>query len=110
MENKNEFLTATDISKIVSISRQAVNEWLNDGRLKSFKVGNTRRIRPENFIEYLENLGNDSPAMANFKKNIANYLWQKYKDEKYLNEAKTQLDLIERYAKIKNTRPKNGNE
>lgn len=106
MKNENEFLTATDISKIVSISRQAVNEWLNDGRLEYFKIGNTKRIRPEDFIEYLENLGNDRLAMANFKRNIAKYLYQKYKNEEYLNEAKTQEDLIKRYAEIKNAEVK----
>jgi len=98
MENKNEFLTVTDIATIVEVSRAAVHCWLKDGRLRFSKAGSTRRIRPEDFIEYLENLGNDRGAMANFKKNIANHLYQKYGDEKYLIEAKKQFALFEEYA------------
>lgn len=98
MENENEFLTATDISKIVSISRQAVNGWLNDVRLKSFKVGNTRRIRPEDFIIYLENLGNDRASMANFKACIYRCLYSKYNREEYLKEANKQVILYEKYS------------
>lgn len=77
MENKNGFLTITDISKIFDISRQAVDGWLVNKRLKFSRIGNTRRIRPEDLIEYLESLGNSPAAMENFKKDIRDYLQEK---------------------------------
>ena len=78
MINGNEFLTVTDIAKLFDISRQAVDGWLNEGRLKFYRLGNTRRIKPEDLIEYLESVGNSPDAMANFKKDIGDYLRQKY--------------------------------
>jgi len=101
MINGNEFLTVTDIAKIFYISRQAVDGWLNDGRLKFYKLGNTRRIRPEDFIEYLENLGNDKASMANFKACIYRCLYSKYNREEYFEEAKKQVILYTKYNKEK---------
>lgn len=101
MENGNDFLTITDIAKIFDISRQAVDGWLNDGRLEFYKLGNTRRIRPEDFIEYLENLGNDRKSMANFKACIYRCLYSKYNREEYLEEANKQANLYKKYSKEK---------
>lgn len=106
MKNINSFLSVTGIAKILEVSREVVNTWLRKGYIKYSLVGNLRKIRPEDLLEYLENLGNDKLAMANFRKNIAKYLYQKYKNEEYLKEAKTQEDLIKRYAEIKNTEVK----
>lgn len=97
MENGNEFLTVTDIAKIFYISRQTVDGWLNDGRLKFYKLGNTRRIRSEDFIEYLENLGNDKFSMANFRACIYRCLYSKYDKEEYLEEANKQSALCIKY-------------
>jgi len=97
MENGNEFLTASDVGRILSVSKQSTNAWMNAGQLKFFQVGHTRRVRKEDLIEYLEGLQNSLEAMAGFKRDIANYLWMKYRDEKYLKEAEIQSELFEKY-------------
>jgi len=81
MENINEFLTITDIAKIFDLSRQAVDGWLNEGRLKFYRVGNIRRIEPKTLIKYLESVGNSPGAMRDFKRDIENHLSQKYGKE-----------------------------
>lgn len=74
---ENNFLTVDDITKILDVSRAAINCWLKDGRLEYCKPGKMRRVRARDLIKYLENLGNSPGAMANFKKDIENYLAQK---------------------------------
>lgn len=95
---ENNFLSIKDITEILDVSRPAINDWLNDGRLEYCKPGNMRRVRPEHLINYLESLGNSLMAMAGFKRDIANYLWLKYRDEKYLKEVETQSELFKQYA------------
>ena len=97
MENGNEFLTASDVGRILSVTKQSTNAWMNDGRLKFFQVGHTRRVRAEHLIAYLEGLNNSLEAMASFKRDINNYLWLKYRDEKYLKEAERQSGLYKEY-------------
>ncbi len=97
MENGNEFLTASDVGRILSVSKQSTNAWMNDGRLRFFQVGHTRRVRAEDMISYLEGLGNSLEAMAGFRRDIANYLWLKYRDKKYLKEAEMQSELFKKY-------------
>lgn len=82
MENGNQFLTVTDIAKLFDLSRQAVDGWLNEGRLIFYRIGNTRRIKPEVLIKYLESVGNSPGAMRDFKENIGDYLRQKYEAKK----------------------------
>ncbi|MBA7496376.1 hypothetical protein ES702_06984 [subsurface metagenome] len=78
MKNRNEFLTVTDIAKIFDLSRQAVDGWLNEGRLKFYRIGNIRRIEPKILIKYLKSVGNSPGAMRDFKRDIENHLSQKY--------------------------------
>lgn len=77
MRKKNNFLTVTDIAEIFEISRQAVDSILKEGRLKFFRVGNTRRIKSENLLEYLRNVGNSPGTMKDFEIDIRDYLKQK---------------------------------
>jgi excisionase family DNA binding protein len=97
MENMNEFLTVTDITKLFDLSRQAVDAWLKNGRVNFYRLGNTRRVRAEDLIKYLENLGNSLMAMTGFKRDINNYLWLKYRNKKYLKEAERQSELFRKY-------------
>ena len=76
--NNNEFLTVKDISEIFGISTQAVYEWMKDNRLKFYQVTNTKRIRPEDLLQYLRDKGNSDYIMKQLKKNIEDYLEQKY--------------------------------
>ncbi|MBA7566469.1 DNA-binding protein [Candidatus Atribacteria bacterium 1244-E10-H5-B2] len=78
MENINEFLTITDIAKLFDLSRQAVDGWLNEGRLEFYRAGNIRRIDPKILIKYLESVGNSPGAMKDFRRDIENCLRQKY--------------------------------
>jgi excisionase family DNA binding protein len=100
--SNNEYLTAKDISNILEITVRAVQRWLEDGRLKSFKVGGNYRVKPEDLLKYLENLGNPESAMEEFKRGIENCLNEKEATNNYLNEAKGQEEKSRKFAKIKN--------
>jgi len=81
MKNGNKYLNSTDISRILGVTPPTIINLINKGRIKSSQITErTRRIEPEDLIIYLENLGNDKRAMAKFKKDIDNYLKQKYGD------------------------------
>lgn len=82
--NNNGFLTVKDIAEIFKISTQAVYEWMKDKRLKFYQVTNTKRIKPEDLLQYLKNRGNSDYSMKEFKHDINFYL-----TEKALGEAKT---------------------
>jgi len=77
MENINNYLSITDIGKILGICREAVNSWVVKGYIKYSIVGNLRKIRSVDLIKYLESLGNSKTAMANFEKDIRDYLRKK---------------------------------
>ena len=79
MENTNNCLSITDVAKILDISREAVNSWLVKDYIKYSIIGNLKKIRSEDLLEYLENLGNSPAAMENFKRNIENYFREKAK-------------------------------
>jgi len=53
---------------------------------------------PEDLISYLEGLNNPPDGMAKFKRDIANYIYLKYKDEADLKEANIQANLFEKYS------------
>ena len=78
MEYMNKFISVTDVSKILDISREAVNSWLVKDYIKYSIIGNLRKIRPGDLLQYLKNLGNSEIEMIDFKKDIDNYLKQKY--------------------------------
>lgn len=86
--NNNGFLTVKDIAEIFQISTQAVYEWMKDKRLKFYQVTNTKRIRPEDLLQYLKDRGNSDYAMKEFKHDIEFYLM-----EKALREAKTPEEI-----------------
>ena len=78
MKNINNFLSTADIGKILDVSRLVVNTWLRKGYIKFSLVGNLQKIRSEDLLEYLKGLGNSKTAMANFEKDIRDYLREKY--------------------------------
>lgn len=49
-----EYFTTEDIAKLLQISPITVQRWLNDGKLKGFKVGQTWRVSKKVLEEYLE--------------------------------------------------------
>lgn len=77
MENTNNCLSITDVAKILDISREAVNSWLVKNYIEYSIIGNLKKIRSKDLIKYLEKLGNSPGAMANFEKDIENYLREK---------------------------------
>lgn len=79
MENTNNCLSITDVAKILDISREAVNSWLVKDYIKYSIIGNLKKIRSEDLLEYLKNLGNSPAAMENFKRDIENYFREKAK-------------------------------
>ena len=82
MENKNNFLSTADIGRLLDVSRLVVNTWLRKGYIKYSLVGNLQKIRSKDLLEYLKNLGNSPGAMANFEKDIRDYLRQKQEGKK----------------------------
>jgi len=78
----NNYLSVTDIGKILDVSREVVNTWLRKKYMKYAWVGNLRKVRAEELIKYLESLGNSKTAMANFKRDIENYLREKQEAKK----------------------------
>jgi len=102
MEN-NRYLTAYDIADILDVSKVTVYSWMQKGYLEFSLSGNLQRVTKENLLKYLKKIGNSTGAMKDFKEDIDNFLKQKDEINKYLNEAKTNIERIERYAEIKNT-------
>ncbi|MBA7495100.1 hypothetical protein ES702_05679 [subsurface metagenome] len=102
MQNKNQYLSSSDVSRILNVPVVSIQKWLKDGRLKSYRVGGNYRIRPEDLLIYLENLSNPPFAMVQFKKDIANHFKDKAELEIYLSEAKDKTDWAVRGAKVRN--------
>lgn len=80
MQN-NQYLTIKEVAEILDVTDRAVQKWVQDGRLKSYKVGGNYRIRPQDLLDYLENLGNPPFAMKEFNHDIYFYLTEKAMDE-----------------------------
>ena len=49
-------LTVEDVMEYLQVSRSTVNRAISSGKLKSYKVGQLRRIKPEWLHEYEEHL------------------------------------------------------
>lgn len=77
MENVNTFLSTADVGKICDVSKQVVITWLRKGYIKYSLIGHLQKIRAEDLIKYLEDLGNSKIAMAGFDKDIRDYLKEK---------------------------------
>jgi len=100
MQNKDQYITTVDISKILEVTAVAVQKWIVGGRLKSYRVGGNYRVRPVDLLEYLKELGNSDYAMKEFSHDIKFYL-----TEKALEEAKTPEEvkaLVEKDPKMFN--------
>ncbi|MBA7536379.1 hypothetical protein ES705_28642 [subsurface metagenome] len=99
MENENGFLTITDISKIFPLPRQTIFNWIDKGLLKSYRLGNIKRIKPEDLLIYFKKLGNPPDAMSEFARDIWNFMYEKYGKEEYFKEAERQNALYVKYRK-----------
>ena len=82
MKNTNNYLSITEIAKILEVSRGAVNDWLKKGYIKYSLTGNLRRVSSENLLKYLADLGNSKTAMIGFERGIRVYLRQKQEAKK----------------------------
>lgn len=82
VEHINNYLSVTDIGKILDVSREVVNTWLRKKYIKYARVGNLRKVRAGELIKYLEGLGNSKTAMAGFDKDIRDYLREKQEVKK----------------------------
>jgi len=49
------YLTVKDIAAELQVHERTVRNWIDRGLLKSTKVGNLRRISPEDYQEFLKN-------------------------------------------------------
>lgn len=98
MEKDNDFLTITEISKIFPLPRQTIFNWIDTGLLKSYRLGTINRIKPEDLLIYFKKLGNPPDAMAEFARDIYNYMYEKYGKKEYLEEAKKYQALYKKYS------------
>jgi excisionase family DNA binding protein len=72
-----EYLTTSDVSKILDVEKKAVRDWVRDKRLQSYKVASHYRIAPDALIEYLEKLKNPPQAMDDFRERINSFIKEK---------------------------------
>ncbi|MBA7560833.1 DNA-binding protein [Candidatus Atribacteria bacterium 1244-E10-H5-B2] len=79
---KNGYLTVADMAEIFEISKQAVYDWIKDKRLKVYKISSTRRIKPDDLLQYLRDRGNSPGVMADFRKDIEDRLKRKQEVKK----------------------------
>ena len=49
-----DILTVKQVADYLAISRNTVYNWTNSGELPSFKAGNTRRIRKEVLLKWMQ--------------------------------------------------------
>ena len=55
LEKYPDVLTPDDVIEILNIGRNKVYEMLNNGTIKSIRIGHKHRIPKKILIEYLEN-------------------------------------------------------
>lgn len=55
LENYPDVLTPDDVIEILNIGRSKIYELLNDGTIKSIRIGRKHRIPKKILIEFLEN-------------------------------------------------------
>jgi excisionase family DNA binding protein len=49
-----EYLTAKDIMRIMKVSRPQAYKYLQDGKLKIYKIGRLIRVKPEDLQCFIE--------------------------------------------------------
>jgi len=63
----NTFVNPGRIAKICGVSRRSVNNWINSGKLPSFKTpGRHNRVRMSDFITFLQKYCNTSQNPTGF--------------------------------------------
>lgn len=87
MPNK-KYLSPKEIGEILEVSRQAVQQWVVTGQLKSLIAGRSYRIKPDDLLQYLKDKGNSDYAMKEFEYDINFFLM-----ERALKEAKNPEDV-----------------
>ena len=61
----NSFMNPGQIAKVCGVSRRSVNNWINSGKLPSFKTpGRHNRVRMSDFIEFLQKYCNGTEAFS----------------------------------------------
>lgn len=59
------FVNPGKIAKICGVSRRSVNNWINSGKLPSFKTpGRHNRVRMSDFIEFLQKYCDNSQTVS----------------------------------------------
>ncbi len=56
LKDYDDILTVLDVRKILKIGRNKCYDLLQNGSIKSIKIGNSYRIPKTNLLNYLENL------------------------------------------------------
>lgn len=49
----NTLLKAKDVAEILNISRSKAYHWMQIGEIPTVRIGKSRRVRPEDLIEYI---------------------------------------------------------
>jgi len=51
----DQLLKPEDIAQWMNVSRRTVKRWVQRGQLRAYKIGNVTRIRPDDFVRFLQN-------------------------------------------------------
>lgn len=79
MGNTNDFLSVSEVGKLLDVSKEVVNTWLRKGYIEYSLIGHLQKIRSEDLLEYLKNLGNSPGAMRDLEKDIKDCIREKRK-------------------------------
>ncbi len=61
----NSFMNPGQIAKVCGVSRRSVNNWINSGKLPSFKTpGRHNRVRMSDFLTFLQKYCNVSDQFS----------------------------------------------
>jgi len=50
---KLEFMTPTEVARLLGVSRPTIYNWMKSGKLKCFKIGGLYKVSKEDFEEFL---------------------------------------------------------
>ncbi len=62
----DQLLKPEDIAQWMNVSRRTVMRWVQRGQLGAYKIGNVTRIRPDDFLHFLQSHDTE-PAPYNGK-------------------------------------------
>jgi len=98
---EKETISVKDIANSLKVSRNTVDQWFKNGKIRYYKIGEVRKVRIRDLIKFLKDCGNDEWAIKELVRDIKNRIYN-LQIQQYMGESKDQDDRIRRYAEIEN--------